>query len=226
MIVTGIERQKRHPERVNIYLEGKFAFGIHQDVLVKYGLRKGDEIDDRTLNSISSDQEIALAKQKAMRLLHYRMRSVHEMRHRLTEKKFPPAVIDTVMEQLQNTGLLDDLVFAKACIHDLQLKKPAGMRLLRQHLLKRGVPQAIINEVLQDSPGHDDEFHMALTAAKAQLKRLQSSRKKTEIQKQQQRLAGFLTRRGFSWSVITPILKQLFQNVELQEEDHDVIGRV
>ena len=220
MVVTGIERQKRHPERVNIYLEGKFAFGIHQDVLVKYGLRKGDHIDDRTLHAITSDQEITLAKQKAMRLLSYRMRSEKEMRSRLSEKKFSPTIIDSVIEYLRQSGLLDDVAFAKACLHDLQLKKPAGQRLLQQQLLKRGVPKNIVSQVLQDSEAQTDEFHIALQAAKTQLKRYQTSRKQIEVKKQQLRLAGFLTRRGFSWSVITPILKQLFHTtIELQEEE-------
>jgi len=31
--ITSIQAQKNNPERVNIYLDGEFAFGISQEVL-------------------------------------------------------------------------------------------------------------------------------------------------------------------------------------------------
>ena len=52
MIVTKIERQKRNSQRVNLFLDGEFAFGIHDEVLLRSGIRKWDRLTEETLDTI------------------------------------------------------------------------------------------------------------------------------------------------------------------------------
>ncbi len=218
MTITRIERQRRNPERYNIFLDGEFAFGLHKETLARYALRKGDELTAERIREITGAEELTLAKQKALRLLSYRMRTEHELRTRLLEKEFPPPVIDSVIEQFRNLGLINDLEFARAFLRDAELRKPVGWRRLQQKLRQRGVPPAIIAEALAAAGQQDRDEEQALKAAQAQMRRFKPARQKVDRLKQQQRLAQFLARRGFSWSTIRPVLKQVFK-VDIPPDD-------
>ena len=60
-----------------------------------------------------------------------------------------------------------------------------------------------------------DEDKLAFEAAKKLLARYRSSRKTTEVEKQQRRIAGFLSRRGFAWMTTNTVLRKLFKNETL-----------
>jgi regulatory protein len=220
MVVTGIERQKRHRERVNIYIDGQFAFGLHAEVLLKYGLRKGDELDERTLGAITAEEEGNLAKRHALRLLSYRMRSEQELRTRLREKEFPPLTIDGVISHLRTAGLIDDRAFARSFIHDEQMRKPTGHRLLERQLRQKGIAPEIIGEALTELGVLAGEEVIALAAARKILARRTASRKQVDPRAQQKRIADFLTRRGYAWPVVSAVLRTMFtESAPLGEVD-------
>ena len=215
MIITKIERQKRNPRRVNIFLDDEFAFGIHEYVLTRLGLRKGDTINQETIEAIKSSEEYNLAKEKALRFINYRLRSEKELRLKLQEKEFQPKTIDDVLEGLRKSGIVNDARFAKAYIHDAQLRKPMGKKLLQQKLRLKGVPSSIIQEVLNESMNEEEEQSHAFKTAQKFMK----SRKMLEPKQQQQRIAQFLARRGFSWSTISPVLRKLFSKEAILHEE-------
>src|ERR1043166_5243547 len=134
MLVTKIEQQKRRPQRANVYVDDEFAFGAHIDVIVAWGLKNGDEVDQTTIDAILTQEEFSLARDLAVRYLSYRARSEKEVREKLIEKEFDPATIDAVIGHLRQIGYVDDVKFARAFIHDAQLRKPSGKRLLQQKL--------------------------------------------------------------------------------------------
>ena len=219
MIVTKIERQKRDPHRFSIYLDGEFALGVHANVLVKFGLRKGDDLDSEAIKSIQSTEELSLARRKALQLINYRMRTEKELRTKLMEKEFNPEVITIAIEQLRSMGIVDDEKFARAYVHDAHLRKPAGRRLLLQQLRLKGVQAQIIQQVLDEQTNATGEKELALQAAKKIMKRIRLSRRRIAVEKQQQRVAQFLARRGFGWDTISPVIRKLFKNSSVDERD-------
>ncbi len=226
MIVTRIERQKRHARRVNIYLDDVFAFGLDEEVLVRYGLRTGDALDEGTHHALLTAEEHASARQAALRFLSYRLRSEREIRTKLAEKEFTPATVERVVDQLRSAGMLDDRRFALAFVHDARMRRPTGERLLRQQLLLKGIARPLIDEVLADESAGTEERGAALQAARAMLKKYRTSRKGSNAATQRSRLAQFLARRGFGWNVITPVLRSLFPAIEqIAEENEDGSNR-
>jgi len=217
MIITKIEQQKRHPDRVNIYLDGEFAFGLHKDVAVKYALRKGDNIDQSIITRLTSSDEFASAKSKALRFISRRMHSEKELRTKLIEREYHPKIVDEVIEYLRSIDFVNDEKFTKAFVNDFQLRKPAGKRLLQQQLHLKGISSAIIQNALGET-NESREYDIALQAAMKKLDHYKVSRKKLEPQKQHQRIAQFLQRRGFSWSVISSVSKKIFNNFQTQSE--------
>ena len=210
MVITKIERQKRSRNRVNVYIDGEFTAGLDDDVLVKFGLRKGDTIDKETFSSIVSSEEIHRARNTALQFIGYRMRSEKEVKTKLTEKEFPPDIIDMTIQRLREQNILNDKTFAEAFVKQQLMLKPAGKTFFRQRLRMKGIDKNLIDDVLSEyvSSSHEDE--LAFAAADKLLRQYRNSRKSIDDKKLRARIASFLARRGFAWSSISPTLKQLF----------------
>jgi len=220
MIVTRIERQRRQRNRVNLFLDGEFAFGLHDDIVAKARIRVGDELDPATIGILKSTEETKLARDNALRLLATRMRSEKELRFTLLEHEFDPTVVDNVLLELQTKGYIDDRKFAAAFIRDARLRKPAGTAMLFQKLRLKGIDRALIMEALDDLLPADTEQELAYTSAMKLLKRIRSSRKPVPPEKEKQRLSQYLAQRGFPWSTIRPALRKVFAtNIESSPTD-------
>lgn len=209
MIVTKIERQKRNSHRVNLFIDGEFAFGIHDDVLLRSGIRKGDLLTEEALAGIRDSEEFSLAKSRALKLLNRRLRTEAEVRADLLEKEFHPGTIDRLVLHFRELRLLDDLRYSRAFVHDARLRRTLGRILLLRELRRRGVAQSVIHEVLGVQTLRDEEEAVAFKAASKLLDRYRTSRKKTLPETQRARLTQFLGRRGFDWETIAAVLKRL-----------------
>jgi regulatory protein len=210
MVITKIERQKKNPKRFSIYCDDEFVLGIHQDVLIKTGLRKGDAIDEEALKELQGAEELNLAREKALRFINYRMRSEKEIRIKLTEKEFHPDVIDNAIKYLEATGYVNDRAFAEAFLHDALLKKPSGAKLIRRQLRLKGIPADIIDDLLEKRFTAEGELALAREAATKLMRRYRVSAKKEDRLRRQKRLADYLARRGFAWDAISSVMKEFF----------------
>jgi regulatory protein len=107
--------------------------------------------------------------------------------------------IPAVIARLQELKLLNDEEYAQLYIHDQLLRKPQGIRLLRQNMTRKGLEKEVIQKAVSETS--DDlsatELALAERAAKKKLKSLA----KNSSQKQREKLARFLFARGFSSSV-------------------------
>jgi regulatory protein len=209
MIVTNIERRKRDRRRVDLFIDGEFAFGLNEEVLLRSGLRKGDSLTGEELDGIRASQESSLARNRALKLLSGRLRSEAELRTDLLEHEFHPATVESVIEQLRQVRMLDDRRFARAFVHDARMRRALGRILLQLELRRKGVPEQVIREVL-DAAAQDEEEAVAFEAASKLLKRYRSSRKQSPTDRQRNRAAQFLGRRGFDWQTITAVMNRLF----------------
>jgi len=216
MRVTRIERQERRAGRVNIYVDGRFAAGVSAETLARSGLRTGDKVDERLLESLRKEEDRATAKSAALRLLGTRPRSVKELRDRLLEKEFAEATIQPVLEQLTRAGLLDDDLFARMFIrHTLKLR-PVGRIVLRQRLLLRGVDARTADSALEEEM--PDPATQALAVARQLLRRSRGSLPAGDP-KIRRRLAAGLARRGFPWSIISGALRTVLPPTSSHDDE-------
>jgi regulatory protein len=76
--VSDIKPQK-NKKRVNIYLDGKFAFGIDLDNLVKLDLKVEQELSDEEVADIIKKAEFQKTLDKLLRFATLRPRSEKEI---------------------------------------------------------------------------------------------------------------------------------------------------
>lgn len=210
MTITGIERQKRRPHRVNISIDGEFAFGIHEDLVLKHGLRKNDTIDELLVLQLKKEEEYTLARQKALSLIARRLRTEKELRSRLLRDEFTPTIVAEVLVGLSKDHLVDDRAFALAFINDAMKWKPAGATYFLRALKSKGIDSDLAREVIEERFGEVNEEHVAATFARRMLERYKTSRTSIPREKQERRIMDRLARRGFGSATIFKVVREIF----------------
>ncbi len=208
--VTLLERQKKNPERVNVYLDDEFAFGLN--IMDALQLKKGQELDEALIAELQHKDAIVKAIDVAVNLLSYRPRSKHEIRQKLGKKNYEEFVIETAIERMVTMGYLDDHAFARFWIESRNRSKPRGKRALSYELRNKGVSDAIIRDLLDDMV---DENAGAYEAAQKRIRRM---RGKTQYEFKQ-KVGAFLQRRGFNYEAVNQALETVIE--ELQETEPD-----
>jgi regulatory protein len=202
--ITAIEAQKKHPNRVNLYLDDQFVFGLSR--LVAAWLSVGQILSEEKIAALQTEEARETAMQQALLFLGYRPRSVQEVRANLEKHEIPEAVIVATLERLQENGLLNDQAFAQAWVENRNEFRPRSRRALALELRRKGLTDEIVQEVLTE---HVDETALALQAGQKQARRMSG----LDWTAFRQKLGGFLGRRGFSYAVIAPVLRQVWQEL-------------
>src|SRR5581483_11901484 len=112
MKLTSIKQQVKNPERVSIFVEGKYEFSLSLDELVKYKLRNGDELEKSDLKRFKKISADGKLRGRALEWLLSRPRSQREFRDYLYRKKTEPEQIDSLSGEFTEKGYLDDAKFA------------------------------------------------------------------------------------------------------------------
>ncbi len=190
--ITALKVQKRNPQRVNVYLDGEYAFGLAR--ITAGWLSIGQVLSAEKIAQLQSDDGREVAYQQALRLLSYRPRASAEVRRNLVKHDTPAEVIEDVLARLQRTGLLDDNRFAQTWVENRSEFRPRGRRALTVEMRQRGLDDESIQQALAEV----DEQALADQAANKQARKLAGLDEAAFKQK----LSGFLARRGFGYALI------------------------
>ncbi|GAB4246791.1 MAG: RecX family transcriptional regulator [Thermoleophilia bacterium] len=217
--ITGLEPQKRARGRTNVYVEGRFAFGVSDEILARAGLRVGDILTAEIKARLLSEEATRLVREKALRLLSTRERSRKELFERLREGGADEETIEQVLDRLEELAFLDDARFARAYAAG---KRAAGWgdRRLVQELRRRGVARAVIEEALENLEGRLEDAESVgrdtggSESVPDQLVGLIRRRYGQEFgrdpDRARRRAQGFLLRRGHDYEQIRRLLREAF----------------
>jgi regulatory protein len=207
--ITAITLQKRNPNRVNIYLDGEFAFGISRNIAVR--LDVGHELDDETISSLHAKDEEEVAYLRALKFISYRIRTEDEIKRNLSKHRISSEVISNVLLRLGRNGLVDDIQFANSWVENRNEFRPRAHRMLTYELRKKGISDEVISQSL-DNTISDQE--LAFKAAQNQVHKY----KELEWPIFRRKLHGFLSRRGFSYTIISLVVDQVWAEIKSQEK--------
>lgn len=217
--VTLVEPQKKDPKRFNVFLDGIFAFGADEDLIVEYRLLVGKEIQEDQLEKILEEAELGKVMGKIYNLFSFRMRSEREVRDyfriknlehtpllrrpRIKAKaEYSSLVVEKIIEKLKRKGLLNDKLFAQNWVESRRRSKNKGKIAIKAELVKKGIEKEIINEVLEDA---QDELELAVRA----LAKKSGVFLKYEGRELEQKALQFLVRRGFSFEIAKEAFKKM-----------------
>lgn len=211
--ITALKAQKRNPNRISIYLDGEYAFGLSR--IVSAWLRIGQILGDDEIERLKEQDTLEVACQKGLRFLGYRPRSEMELQRKLNEQGFAPPVIDAVIRRFRENGILSDEQFARNWVENRLALKPRSKRMLTMELRQKGIAEEEIQKVLTAT---EDETSLAYQAAVVYAHRLVNVDRETF----RKRLGGFLMRRGFSYGTVNPILRQVWEEIHASEDSENL----
>ncbi len=204
-----IEKIIKHEKKKNkylIYLEDGSCHELVSEILLKFGLRSGDLVDEKKLIEIFQQAKLFEARNSALRMLAKRMRTEKEIIDKLKTKGHDEYVIDTIINDLKRINLINDDDFTERYINDsITLKKPYGKFALMHKMQKFGLNKNKVSEKLGSMISDEDETALAVSLVKKKLPTLE----KFDVHKKKQRIANFLAGRGFSWDTIRKVFDDL-----------------
>lgn len=188
--ITDIKPQAKRPDRVSVYLDGKYVFSLARDQLASLGLKTGQELDPKDVARLKDASAFGKLRDLTYRWLALRLRSEHEIDQYLRRKTEDEELKERLKQELKLYNYIDDAKFAAAWIADRRAVKPASRYRLKRELLQKRVPLAIIDDQL-DSADLDD-----VAAAKAIIAR------RGARYDDKRKLMAYLARQGFSYDAI------------------------
>jgi regulatory protein len=209
--ITALVVQKRNPNRVNVHLDGEFAFGLAR--IVAAWLRVGQELSEEKIEQLQAEDARERAFQQAMLFLSYRARSESEIRQNLRKHEIPDPVIEQTLERLRQDGLANDNQFAQAWVENRSTFRPRSRRMMAMELRQKGLNA----EAVSSAVANVDDEALAYEAAQKRVARY----KGLEWNEFRKKLSDFLARRGFSYSVIAPVVTRMWNEAHKDEQHYE-----
>jgi len=206
--ITALRVQKKNKQRVNVYLDDRFAFGVAAIEAAK--LHRGQYLSDEEIAHLQEQDTRETAYERALAFLSYRPRSKAEVRRYLQEKQVPPAVQEEVIARLTRVGLLDDYAFARYWVENREQFKPRGVYALRGELRKQGLSDDVIASALENLDSEDSAYR----AAQQRVARWRH----LDYQPFRQKLGAYLRRRGFAFETVEAVVNRVWQEIQAERE--------
>mgnify|MGYP003093840222 CR=1 FL=1 len=201
MIITDIQEQTKHKNRISIFIDGKFAFGMDKNDLSFMGLKIGMELTQERYDYIVDNTVYVKAYQKADRFIGFKMRTEKEVRDKLKAEEYSQDIIERVIASMLKYKYIDDDAYSRMYARDCRKLKKWGPQRIKAELYKRGINENTSDKALSELDIEDtDEIIEAL---------LEKRIKNTPIDlKEKQKHFNFLLRRGFNSEDIKRVIEK------------------
>lgn len=201
--ITGLRFQQHDNHRVNVYLDGEYAFGLQDIVAAR--LHLGQELSPAEITALCEKDSLEAMNERVLRLLAGRPRSEREVRSYLKRRGADDATVEQLLTRLREQHLVDDAEFARSWVENREEFRPRGARALRAELWQKGIDAEVADAAVQTV----DEEQSALRAAARLAERLA----RTEEQEFRRRVFGLLQRRGFGYQVSQRVVARLWHEL-------------
>lgn len=197
--ITALKQQQRNKQRISIFLDGEFAFGLPD--VVASDLRVDQLLSEAQIDDLQGRATLKVAELSAERYISYRPRSSAEVERNLVKKGYEPTTIEIVIERLQASKLIDDWEFARFWIEQRETFRPRSRIALAMELRQKGVESEVVDDLLREI----DENASARRAAEKRLGRwehLPEDEFRTKLYR-------YLNGRGFGYGIAREVADSL-----------------
>lgn len=195
--IKKIGKGKRYYLFVNGNNEGDFE----SEILAKYKLKTGQEIERDFLNKIKIENGDLASFDRALGYLEKGMKSEKGIKDYLHGKGYPDECIERAVQKLIEYGYIDDEVFAENFIRTYSSSK--GRKKIKYDLLAKGIDAEIIENKLEEIFEREDEEELCARLAEKYLKN------KEIDQKTKEKLYRHLASKGFSFDMISSVVRRV-----------------
>ena len=210
--VTALKPTQRDPTRVMVRLGKRVAATLPREVVADLDIEVGTPWTENLAARIAEAVDFDKALRYCLNALGRRALSSGELVDRMRRRGHGGDVADAVVERLRERRLIDDRAYGESVIRAERARKPVASRFLRAKLRQKRLPAELVDELVRESEGGQDDVAEARKLAEARLR--SPTLRKAEAQARRRRLWGILARRGFDSDVIRQALAGLLDEDE------------
>lgn len=212
-IITSIEVQKKNKDRVNIFINNEFSFACSNELIYSHGLKKGLQVEPKSLEEVVKADEYIKGKTAALRYIERAMKTKKQVEDMLYKKEMSEETVSRVIEFLKNYSFIDDKRYAESFIK--QKLKESGKNKIKYDLLKKGIDEELIKELL-DKVSSEDESTVALALAEKKVRILgKSERDKGKLLG---KVTKYLLSKGYTYDLINQVVNKVALTIAEDEE--------
>ncbi|MDO4742213.1 MAG: RecX family transcriptional regulator [Candidatus Saccharibacteria bacterium] len=202
--ITDIRPAVKNENRVNVFVNQKYAFSFDITQVVEFKLKKGLVISKEQLEQYKKASEFGKLYQRVLEWTLARPHSKKEVKDYLSRKVYERSLeksyIDTIISRLEEKGYINDEKFAEYFIQNRSIRKGVSARKLKMELQKKGVSNEATRAVMSEVGRKDEEEILKIIARK---------RKKYDNNK----LIQYLCRQGFSFELAKEMVERQDENM-------------
>jgi regulatory protein len=187
---------KKDSKNVAVKFDNDEVLFLAYEVLVKYGLKKNDELSEDYISFLIKENRSYFIKQAAFRIIGRRPHSKKELSLKLYKKGYEKELIEETLKNLSENNYLDDFKFALQ-FTDEKSRKLWGKIKLKTELIKKGISSEIIERILNEKFSEDDNLSSALQLAERKLSLL--SERNVPENKIQNKIISYLLSKGYEY---------------------------
>lgn len=207
MKITKLATQERNTERVNMFLDDKFACGLSLNSVAKFNLYIGKELSGEEYGEILHHDLTERVFNRAVTYISKAVKSEKQVRIYLSNLLFKKRgvwfekldkdsgneIVDFTIEKLKSYSYINDEEFAEQFVLSRMKSKPRGKYILVSELISKGVSKDIAEEKVNELVA--DEYSI--------LQRVYEKKYgESKISKEDRKKIDFLLRKGFNWDLI------------------------
>ncbi|MCX7014542.1 MAG: RecX family transcriptional regulator [Candidatus Sumerlaeota bacterium] len=203
-LVTAIRPLKRRKTDLEIDLDGETWRVVDAEVVVRFGLKTGDALDEEAICRIEAEDAFVRARRMAVNFSVRQPRTEKEILRRLGQGRFDAATISRALDTLRAEGLLEDRRVVRRQ-EARGAKSKTGPRRVEAELAARGVSAELLSDELQSLRDPRWQAREAEALARKRLERLGNR----PLQEQRRKVSDYLLRRGFDPEIVREVVDRL-----------------
>lgn len=204
MILTKMTAVGTDGTRVTLWFDDGTRMKVSTNVVVRYGLYQGMELDEESLAQLLEGAQKASARDRAVRIVSAASVSEKELKRRLVQKGERPEDAADAAVWLRELGAVDDEAMARRIVRRCA-DKGYGEARVRQELYAKGIPKQYWEDALEQLPDMADAIDRFL---------MQRLRGENPDQRELKRVTDALARRGHGWEDISAALRRYRDSFE------------
>ncbi|MEK7550675.1 MAG: RecX family transcriptional regulator [Patescibacteria group bacterium] len=201
-VITSIKQQK-NKNRVNVFLDDKFGFGIDLDNFVLLNLKVDQELTQEEVEDIVKKAEFQKTLDKLLRFAMVRPRSGKEIKGYFKRKEVHESLFPDLLKRLKHLNLLNDLEFARWWIDQRLRFKKKSKRVIIQELKIKGISQNNIDDAFGETVIDEEKMARELLEKKAY------KWKDLDPRLTRQKMSQYLAGKGFGWDIVAQVVKNM-----------------
>jgi regulatory protein len=195
--ITKITEQVKNPNRVSVFVDGKYSFSLSLDQLLDLRIKVGDELDEARLKELIKLSQVGKLKMRTLEWLMIRPHSAKELRDYLKRKKLADEEITSLVEYFKARSYQNDEAFAKWWLEQRRAKNKSTA-FIKFELRTKGVESEIIQLVIGEDAVSDQQI----------LKQLIDKKRCQAKYQDEKKLIEYLMRQGYNYSLIKDVLAE------------------